>query len=411
MAQIERKNKTAVSCAGQSTEEIDMLRTIFLTASKGDEGINMPHIQRIFFLSRVSDLTMIITSIADYKRHLTHGTITVRSPFAGKLGLIVFSAYWLFKNRQNIKNAIVITEPTVVGIAGFLAKHFSDIKWVVDVWDIPIRHHSKKNNLTKLRIIFTRFLMKLSYRKADLFIVGIRPEFQFKYYQVPEEKILAWQTTIWIPKSTGDNFGKRGDEHFNILCMKSLHTPACGLDILLQAFSKVKKNILNARLWIIGEIPEDVEKTIKDLGKLEEVEYFGFIEHSQVLRLIKEADLCVIPWHDDVDLAQLYPTKVMEYMTEGKVVVASGVAGISEMIKDGRNGVLFRPGDSEELSNKIISLYKDETLRHQLAANARTYNPKFDTIRQHEEIFRSFQKLVNDYSIIDVNLTDERFLF
>jgi glycosyltransferase involved in cell wall biosynthesis len=387
-----------------------MLKTIFLTASKGDEGKNYEHIMRIIFLSRYSELTMLITSKADFNRYLSPGTKTVRSPFAGKFGLMVFSSYWLFNHRKMLNDVILVSEPSALGIVGFLGKLFAKIKWVVDVWDIPIRHNINSNKLTQLRIWVTRVLMKLSYKKADLFIVGIRPDFQFRYYQIPERKILAWQTTIWVPSKSEDNFVAEDDGDFNILCMRSLHFPACGLDILMQAFLKIKKQLPNAHLWIIGKIREDVEEAIKDFRKLEGVEFLGFLEHSKVMQLIRQAHLCVIPWRDDVDLAQAYPTKVMEYMTEGKVVLAARIASISDMIEDGKDGLLHRPGDPEDLADKILSLYEDKALRQRLAEHARKYNWKFDTIRKHEEIFRVLKSMVHDTSAVDVHAIDGRWL-
>jgi len=100
----------------------------------------------------------------------------------------------------------------------------------------------------------------------------------------------------------------------------------------------------------------------------------------------------------------------MEYMTEGKVVLAAKVAGISDMIKDGEDGLLHRPGDPDDLADKIMSLNKDKLLRQRLADNARRYHSKFDTIRKHEEIFRMLQTLVNDTSALDVSTIDKKWL-
>lgn len=383
-----------------------MLRTIFLTSSTGVEGVNFEHIMRVIFLSKFSNLTMLVTSKADFKRYLSIGTRNAHSPFSGKLGLIVYSIYWLFKNRQNLEGTILLTEPSIIGLVGFMAKLFANIKWVVDVWDIPIRY-TRDSKLTKMRIWATRHLMKLAYRKADLFIVGIRPDFQFKFYQVPESKMLRWQTTIWIPEKEAENLDEETDGHFNILCMKSLHTPACGLDILLQAFLKIRDRLHNVRLWIIGRIRQDAEEPIKNFRKLEDVTFYGFLEHGEVMQLIRQAHLTVIPWRDDVDLAQAYPTKVMEYMTEGKVVLAARLAAISDMIADGQDGRLHRPGDPEDLAAKILSLYHDEELRRRLADNAQKYHGRFDTIRKHEEIFRVLKTLVNDQEPVEVNTMTE----
>ena len=392
-----------------------MLKTILLDSSQGDNGKNFEQIMRIIFLSRYSDFAMLINSKADFDRYLSPGTKLARSPFAGKFGLIVFSTYWLFKHRKELNEVILVTQPTAMGLVGFLAKLFTKVKWVVDAWDVPIRHItylSNRNKLIEMRIYITRLLAKLAYRKADLFIVGIRPDFQFRYFQVPGSKILLWQTTVWVPEKQIDTLEEfeGGDSNFNILCMKSLHTYECGLDILLQAFLKVQKQVSNARLWIIGEIRADAAETIKEFRNLPGVEYLGFVEHGKLMGLIRQAHLTVIPFRDEVDTAQIYPTKVMEYMTEGKVVIAAAVAAMSEMIKDGEDGLLFRPGDPEDLAEKILRLYKDKDLRQRLADNARKYHSKFDTIQKHAEIFRVFQSLVNDTSAIDVSTIDKKWL-
>jgi glycosyltransferase involved in cell wall biosynthesis len=83
----------------------------------------------------------------------------------------------------------------------------------------------------------------------------------------------------------------------------------------------------------------------------------------------------------------------MEYMTEGKVVVAAGLAGIAEMIQDGHNGVLFPPGDSKSLAEKVIALYKDSELRKTIATNAKEYNAKFDTRAKHRKILQALAVL------------------
>ena len=381
-----------------------MLRTIFLTASQGDEGKNFEHVMRTIFLSRYSDLKLMVTSKADFDRYLTPATETVRAPFAGKFGLIVFSTYWLWKRRDSLNEVILISEPTVVGIVGCIAKLFANIRWVVDVWDIPIRHvpyRKDRNRLTELRIALTRFLMKLAYQRADLFIVGIRPDFQFRYFRVPQAKILAWQTTIWVPEAR-EVPPEQEDGGFNIICMKSSHTFECGLDVLLRAFSRVKRELPQARLWIIGKVREDAEASIREFRTLEGVEFFGFLEHARLMALIREAHLCVIPWRDEVDVTQLYPTKVMEYMTEGKLVLAAGVAGISDMIRDGEDGLLHRPGDPDDLAAKILMLYPDRALRRRLTENARKYHERFDTVRKHEEIFRVLQGMVHDAPALDL---------
>ena len=47
-------------------------------------------------------------------------------------------------------------------------------------------------------------------------------------------------------------------------------------------------------------------------------------------------------------------------MAAGVPVVASNICGIPYMIKDGKNGYLVDPSDPDKISDRIISILKDE---------------------------------------------------
>jgi glycosyltransferase involved in cell wall biosynthesis len=371
-----------------------MLTVIFITASDGSEGRNYEHIMRMHFLSRETHLTMLTQKNSDFTRYLTPKTKVVTAPHAGKRWLLFFGLYWISRHRGELHNSIIITEPSTLGIIGFVAKVLAGSKWVVDVWDIPIRN-TRRNIWARMRLFVTRFVMRMLYKRADLFIVGIRPDMEFRYYRIPDRKVLAWQTTIWIPESNPavPQQTNGANRPFKILCMKSEHDPACGLDVLADAFSVITQDIPAAQLWIVGSIRSDAKAHIENLQRYPNVIICGLLEHSKLMELIREADICVLPWHNVVDLDQLYPTKVMEYMSEGKVVVAARLAGIAEMIKDGYNGILFSPGDAKALAEKVIALYKDSELRKSIANNAREYNERFDTRAKHRKIVEALDGL------------------
>jgi glycosyltransferase involved in cell wall biosynthesis len=61
----------------------------------------------------------------------------------------------------------------------------------------------------------------------------------------------------------------------------------------------------------------------------------------------------------------------MEAMASGCAVVGSKVGGNPELIVDRETGVLFTPGDSEDLAAKIRLLTENRLLRSQVAENAK----------------------------------------
>jgi glycosyltransferase involved in cell wall biosynthesis len=60
-------------------------------------------------------------------------------------------------------------------------------------------------------------------------------------------------------------------------------------------------------------------------------------------------------------------------MAMGKPVVASNVAALAEMIRDGETGLLFQKGDVAALASTIARVAREPSLAAQLGANARRF--------------------------------------
>ena len=65
------------------------------------------------------------------------------------------------------------------------------------------------------------------------------------------------------------------------------------------------------------------------------------------------------------------PLKILEYMASGCVVVTAKGAVSSHLIRNGFNGVLTTPGDSDDVASKILSLLSDHQMATRLRENAR----------------------------------------
>lgn len=92
------------------------------------------------------------------------------------------------------------------------------------------------------------------------------------------------------------------------------------------------------------------KKTIKYLGQVQDMANF----YSQI-------DCLAVPsyWES----ACLVVTEAMEY---GIPVIGSDVEAINEFISDNRNGLLFKPRDSQDLADKILLLHQDHQLRQRI---------------------------------------------
>lgn len=143
-----------------------------------------------------------------------------------------------------------------------------------------------------------------------------------------------------------------------------------GIEVLIRAVSKLP-NELNSRLMVdvygVFETAEYEAEVFRLLTSLDVVHCFSFHGFKKdIIREITSSHVFVIP--------SLYgeglPMVLLEAMSAGIAVVASRTDGIPEVIEDGNSGLLFLPGDDDELAQKIELIFSDGELRSLLANNA-----------------------------------------
>ena len=124
-----------------------------------------------------------------------------------------------------------------------------------------------------------------------------------------------------------------------------------GIDVLIRSLKKTKRKI---NLKIVGSGP--AEKKLKKLvnkEKLEkQIEFTGPIYGDKLINIIDKSLAVVIPsvWPENM------PFSLLESIGRGKVVLASRIGGLPEIIEDQKNGFLFKPNNEEDLARTIDKL-------------------------------------------------------
>lgn len=103
----------------------------------------------------------------------------------------------------------------------------------------------------------------------------------------------------------------------------------------------------NRRVVIVGTGPleGDIKTLIDRYNLSEQIVMTGFLPSEKVHELVKGAKALIVPseWYENA------PISILEALAFGKVVIASNIGGIPEMVHHGKNGFLFRPGDIDDL--------------------------------------------------------------
>jgi glycosyltransferase involved in cell wall biosynthesis len=181
---------------------------------------------------------------------------------------------------------------------------------------------------------------------------------------------------------------------YSVGCVSRL-SPEKGLDYLLGAWEKVVKLYPNATLHIYGHGEEErhLKGMVEALGLKENVFFEGIYEPIiGIENIAYKHQIYVQP-----SLFESIPTSIIELMGRGRIIVASDVGGVSELISnDGKNGVLVPRASTDSIFESLIKLFQDEELRLEIKEKAsrlfyERYNIEFN-IDKIVSIYRSLMR-------------------
>jgi colanic acid/amylovoran biosynthesis glycosyltransferase len=129
--------------------------------------------------------------------------------------------------------------------------------------------------------------------------------------------------------------------------------PVKGHALLLEAARELRGRGMDPHLTIIGDGPkrEELERRADELGVSDLVTFTGAVAQDEITRHYGRADM-----YAHASFAEGLPVVVMEAMAHGLPVVAADVMGVGEIVVDGENGLLVRPGRADELVAAIERL-------------------------------------------------------
>jgi glycosyltransferase involved in cell wall biosynthesis len=159
-----------------------------------------------------------------------------------------------------------------------------------------------------------------------------------------------------------------------------------GVDVAVRALAELPAHVV---LWVVGDGPErgNLEATARDLGLGGRVRFLG--SHRDIVPFLQAADCFICPsvWKEGAGNANF------EAMACGLPDLASRIGGIPEFVADGRNGLLFHPGDHRDLAGCLRRLVQDPGLRDRMGQEARAivveqYSTR-SLLEEHLELYRA----------------------
>lgn len=153
---------------------------------------------------------------------------------------------------------------------------------------------------------------------------------------------------------------------------------------LVRAINLCPENI-HAIFIGYGPQEKEIECLSHDLGINHRIHQLGM--RNNVYEFLKSADLGILSTHWDG-----FGLVAVEYMAAGIPVIASDVDGLRDVV--GKNECLFKTGDHETLSSKIINILSDKELNDKLSAFFMDRAKSFDVKVMNGKYYTQYEKLI-----------------
>jgi len=166
--------------------------------------------------------------------------------------------------------------------------------------------------------------------------------------------------TLFTPKNTNNIL--------HSICFVGRLVPRKGVQILIEAFFQLKREIKDAKLFIIGDgrYKNHLLSFVKR-KKIPDVKFAGYLPPDKIIKYYQSCEVVVVPSLE----RESFGIVALEGMACAKPVIVSDVGGLAEIIENGNDGIVIKKGDIELLSDAILDLFNNSLLSRRMGTNAR----------------------------------------
>src|SRR6266571_651539 len=179
-----------------------------------------------------------------------------------------------------------------------------------------------------------------------------------------------------------------------VLCPRRVAAKT-GIHYLVEAMPPLVRALPGLKVVVAGRIASsrylsELRSRVRELGVQDHIEFLGSVRYEEMPALYQSADVVAIP-----STAEARSLAALEAMACGKVVVASRVGGLPEIVEHGVNGLLVQPGDPDGLADAIVTAVTNRPLREKIISaglSTARENSWHDRAESYMELFNSLNR-------------------
>ena len=164
-----------------------------------------------------------------------------------------------------------------------------------------------------------------------------------------------------------------------------------GMEYYIQSVSDVLTSHPDTQFYIIGS-GEDEEK-LKKMAEGLPISFLGY--RTDVQNLMSQLDLIVLS-----SLWEGLPLTPIEAFSVGKTIVATGVDGTLEIVKDGENGLVVEPRNSKAIAESVSWIIEHPEKKMNMEKKARiSFEQNYSIEKMAEQYIKYYERNMNSNSV------------
>jgi len=142
--------------------------------------------------------------------------------------------------------------------------------------------------------------------------------------------------------------------------------------MILNVFPKLPDNVTYI---VAGDGPDkdNIKEAARKTGLESRIKLLGYVTDETRNILLNTCDLFVQPNIKVSEDMEGFGISVIEAASCKTTVIASDLEGLKDAVKDGQNGFLAEPENSEEWARKTANLLSDDNFRKEFGEKARQF--------------------------------------
>ena len=171
--------------------------------------------------------------------------------------------------------------------------------------------------------------------------------------------------------------------------------PKKGFKFLIMAVRRLLDQGVDCRLTLAGDGPQAgmLKRLVRQLKLQPRVHFPGFVTHDKVHGYFRQSDVFISPSIVDASgNRDGIPVVLMEALNHRLPVIATHIAGIPELVENGRTGLLIRPSDSHAIARAVKALVRDRNRALEMAENGfQRVQKQFNANTEHRKVYERFR--------------------